>query len=76
MAMLTVIKDARRDERKDFADHVRDLADRYENGDLSNVLFVYNNVEGGCYGTSADFDDRWRMIGALEYAKLRMIEAE
>lgn len=74
--MLTVIKDARRDERRDFADHLRELAQRFEDGNLCNVMFIYNDVEGAHYGTSADFDDRWRMIGALEYAKLRMIEAD
>lgn len=74
--MLTVIKDARRDERKAFADQVRDIAGRFEDGDLANIVFVYHDVEGGVYGTTSDFNDRWRMIGALEYAKLRMIAAE
>lgn len=74
--MLSVIQDARRDERKGFADYLRELAERFEAGDVCNVIVVGNDVLDRCYFTSADFDDRWRMIGALEYAKLRMIDGD
>jgi hypothetical protein len=52
----------------EFAEVLRGYADDVEAGRLTEYVFVANHVDGYLMRAST-FEDRWRMLGALEYAK-------
>ncbi len=68
---LTVVpyEDARREDWATAAAFFRDFADRFERGEISEAVLVYNNREDTCFESWGHFEDRWRLLGALEYAK-------
>ena len=55
------------------AAYMRDLADRMERGEISECAIVINDRAENAYATFGHFDDRWRLMGALEYAKSRVL---
>ena len=69
MQIVSPITAARADELKHRADHIREIADRYEAGDISEIAIVLNDRAGCMFESHGFFDDRWRILGALEYAK-------
>ena len=66
---LVKLDKAKESERIDNAKLLRDLADRVEAGDVVDFVVVGNDREEKAFMASGSFDDRWRMLGALEYAK-------
>jgi hypothetical protein len=66
---LVGISDAKAARRADDAQAIRDLADRIERGDVRDFVVVANNLKDGVFISIGDFEDRWRILGALEYAK-------
>ena len=48
---------------------LREMADQCESGELTEVVVVGCLGREGEYVQYGSFDDRWRLIGALEYAK-------
>lgn len=38
-------------------------------GNVTDIVVVGNHVADGCFFRSSVFADRWRLLGALEYAK-------
>jgi hypothetical protein len=63
------ISDALIERRRENAARLRDCADQVENGDITEFVFVANTKAEGCFMAHGAFDDRWRILGALEYAK-------
>lgn len=55
--------------KPELAEYLRELAERAENGDIGNIVIVFDDVGEGCYERHANFEDRWLLLGALEYAK-------
>lgn len=53
----------------EIAQELRDLADKLENGDVTEIVAVANLRAEGQYMRVAKFDDAWKALGALEYAK-------
>lgn len=52
------------------AGYLRNLADRCEEGSVTELLVVSNvNEDGMAFEKYGAWEDRWRMLGALEYAK-------
>ena len=66
---LTPITDAERLREMADAERLREMADAVERGDISEYVFVANNVGDKCFTSVASFTDRWRILGALEFAK-------
>lgn len=62
--------------RKEDADRMREYADKLESGEITDVVIVMNNVGENCYERFGRWEDRWRMLGALEYAKTCIHEAD
>jgi len=58
----------------DAAGWLRDIADRCENGDVSEIVVVLQDAEGSYFESNVEFTDRWRMLGALEYARAAVHE--
>lgn len=56
-------------QRKDDAEYLRQLADRVERGDIADIVIVFDDRVDQCFATYVNFTDRWRILGALEYAK-------
>lgn len=54
---------------KEAAEYLRELADRFESGDITECVVVLNDKVGNHFETWGHFDDRWRILGAIEYAK-------
>jgi len=54
---------------KEAAEYLRELADRWEKGEVLDMVIVLNDKTGKCYESYGNFDDRWRILAALEYAK-------
>jgi hypothetical protein len=71
MSNLVEIKPPRQEEWDRAAAYLRDLADRYERGDITECIVVLNDRTSSCYETWGDFVDRWRLMGAIEYAKAK-----
>jgi len=69
MTHITPLRDPRADQWSEDAAYLRELADRMERGEISECVVVLNDRKGGNFERWATFDDRWRMLGALEYAK-------
>ncbi len=51
------------------ADWLRDFAERVEAGDLRNMVIVWDDATDPHVGVYGEFEDRWRLLGAIEYAK-------
>lgn len=62
--------------RKDAAEQLRDYADRMERGEISEMVVVLNDRENKGFERFGHFDDRWRLLGALEYAKTVVFDVE
>lgn len=66
---LAILPDPKADRRKEDAQRLRDIADMVERGDISEFVFVANDVKERCFRSAISFEDRWRILGALEHAK-------
>jgi hypothetical protein len=51
------------------ADFLRELADQMEAGEISEMVVVYNSLTERSFASFGHFEDRWRLLGALEDAK-------
>ena len=68
--MIEVVSFARaKNGKPEVAEYLRELADMVDAGDVTDIVIVANNVSDNCYMRYANFDDRWKMLGAIEYAK-------
>lgn len=63
------IREANSERWNESARWLRELADRFEAGEIQEMVCVINDIEGNCFHSFCHFDDRWRILGALEYAK-------
>lgn len=67
---LVDLKDPDKEEEwKRAAEYLRELADRFERGEITEAVLVFNDKANSCFESFGHFDDRWRLFGALEYAK-------
>ncbi len=66
---LVEIEHPRKEEWKEAAGYLRELADRFEKGEILECAIVINDKAGACFESWGHFEDRWRLLGALEYAK-------
>lgn len=57
------------DEDRKFAQYLRGLASRIDSGEVTDCVVVFNDRENACYERYASFNDRWRILAAIEYAK-------
>lgn len=55
------------------AAELRDLADRVERGEITEIAVVWDDRVERAYGAWGFHDSLWRMIGALEHAKITAI---
>lgn len=60
----------------ELAQRLRDIADDLEAGKISELVVVAHDRSDGTYLTASDFEDRWRLLGALEYAKSKAYNAD
>ena len=54
---------------QEAAAYLRSAAERVERGDISELVIVMNDREENAFASWGMFEDRWRLLGALEYAK-------
>lgn len=69
MSELRLLKTERAEWLAQSAERLREIADLLESGDVTEVVVVYNNEAEKHFAKWGHFADRWRLIGALEYAK-------
>lgn len=67
--MIAEIKPHVSDCDREMAQSLRELADGLEAGTIRDVVAVANLCEEGCYLRHSSFDDAWRLLGAIEYAR-------
>jgi hypothetical protein len=60
----------------DMAESLRELADRVESGEVRDCVVVYDDLTNKVFASSGTFRDRWRVLGALEYAKAKVNEID
>ena len=53
---------------------LRELADRVECGEIQNVVVAYRDADDYAFKSIGKFDDRWVLLGAIEYAKTQVFE--
>lgn len=51
------------------AEEIRKIADLVEKGDIRDIVLAYDNRADKHYATYGEWDDRWRLLGAIEYCK-------
>lgn len=66
---VTVFKHPRADDWAEAARWLRELADRFEAGEIAEAVCVVNDRADNSFVSFGHFEDRWRLLGALEYAK-------
>jgi hypothetical protein len=69
LKVVDAVDPARVKRNKEAAEYLRELADRWENNEILEMVVVANDKEGYCFESYGNFEDRWRMLGALEHAK-------
>jgi hypothetical protein len=63
------------DSMKDAPRYLRELADRIESGLVTELIVVSNQSDDGhVYEKYGAWEDRWRILGALEDAKGRVYD--
>lgn len=75
MQVVPLDRDAIEKRKRDAA-YLRELADRVENGDVRDFAVALHDLLNGQYERYSSFDDRWRIYGALEYAKAGVDRAD
>jgi hypothetical protein len=75
MAEIKQFVSVERQGNPDFANKLREIADRVESGEITDIAFVCNDREQAYYGRSVSFNDRWRLLGAIEWAKQGILDA-
>lgn len=60
---------------KEGAEKLRELAEAVERGDIQEFFFAGNEVSEQGYVAFGSWDDAWRLAGALEYAKHRVLRS-
>ena len=53
----------------EFAETLREFADKVESGEITNIVVVVNDGLENCLERAGTWDSRWHLLGALEYAK-------
>ena len=54
------------------AQSLREMADKVERGDIRDWFFAADDLSEGAYYSHSNFQDKWRLLGALEFAKSRV----
>lgn len=54
----------------EIAGELRELADKLEAGEVAELVVVANLRADGQFMRVAKFDDAWKALGAIEYAKM------
>ena len=54
---------------KDAAEEIRKIADLVEKGDIRDIVLAYDNRGEKHLAAYGEWDDRWRLLGAIEYCK-------
>lgn len=67
--VLSLVDPAHQAWRDEGAEMLRDIANGIESGDIKEAVVVYRDGEDNCFASLGHFEDRWRLLGALEYAK-------
>lgn len=66
---ISLVDPARQAWRDEGADMLREIADRVASGQIKELVVVYRDGEDNVFASLGHFEDRWRLLGALEYAK-------
>lgn len=74
--MIQLVNETAIEDRKANADKLREYADKVEAGEITEFVLSANDKTDNCYAKFGFYGDRWRMIGALEDAKLSVISGE
>lgn len=67
--MATQIKQIERRVDPEMVEMLENVLADVKAGRLTDVVIVGNHIADGGFFRSAVFADRWRLLGALEYAK-------
>jgi hypothetical protein len=67
--MLVEIKYQPTEGAIDTAECLRDLANKLEKGECRNVMVIGDIHTEKVFIRSGDWEDTWRLLGAIEYAK-------
>jgi hypothetical protein len=67
---MRVIKTEKAVWADDAAKFLRELADKMEAGDVSEIAVIWNDRGQNAFGGYGMHNDKWRMLGALEHAKM------
>lgn len=57
-----------------MADTLREIAEQIESGEVRDLVVVWDHRGENKYKSNGFFDSRWRMLGAIEYAKKYVME--
>lgn len=69
MSEIVSIRSAKAEWWGEASTFLRELADRFDAGEISECVVVFNDRAENCFASFGHFEDRWRMLGAIEYAR-------
>jgi hypothetical protein len=55
----------------EFTAVLQEITDRFARGEISEIVVITNDRVNNDFRTFGDWQDRWRMVGAIENAKMR-----
>lgn len=55
---------------EEAAEFLRHLADKMDAGEVTEIAVVWNDRKESALGGYGMHNDKWRMLGALEHAKM------
>jgi hypothetical protein len=67
---VKVIKTEKAVWAEEAAEFLRKLADKMDAGDVSEIAVIWNDKGENSFGGYGMHNDKWRMLGALEHAKI------
>jgi len=69
LSVVTAVDPARVERNTNMAESLRKLADRALKNELPDLCVIFSDRESRGFVSFGDFEDRWRLVAAIENAK-------
>lgn len=60
----------------EFVATLREIVDRFERGEISEIVIATSDRVNYDYRTYGHWQDRWRLLGAIKNAKMKVLGSD